>query len=249
MIRINWSQKYTFHLQPCLCTPGDALERRAGAQRKGEAVEEARPVPINCLLHGTCRETPPPCWDIHTVLPSLWAIASWKDIPYFHGMLQKWSSMESWSNNLLKEFHPSRKRVKLLPPGFVFIPVINQIPKESWKKFKGKKKASSSFAVSSLWLPGGFSLHFSLSKMFCWMFLPFVIIFSNISYIGTVVCTYVCIYMHTCMDCVPGSSHPLSVILHHSLTGVFLFWSTNPLDLWGTISVQTRVAMAEVFQN
>lgn len=36
----------------------------------------------------------------------------------------------------MEEFHPAWKRS--LPLGFVFIPVINQIPRESWMKFKGE---------------------------------------------------------------------------------------------------------------
>lgn len=95
-------------------------------------------------------------------------------------MLQKWSSIEPQSNNLLKEFHPSRKRVKLLPPGFVFIPVINQIPKESWKKFKGKRRQ----AAALLYLPfdsqEDFHCTFPCLKCSVECSLLFVIIFSNL---------------------------------------------------------------------
>lgn len=53
--------------------------------------------------------------------------------------VRKRGNVEPGGNNLLKEFHPAGKRVKSLPLVFVFIPVTNQIPKESWKKFKGKR--------------------------------------------------------------------------------------------------------------
>lgn len=101
--------------------------------------------------------------------------------------------MEPRSNNLLKEFHPSRTRVKLLPPGFVFIPVINQIPKESWKKFKGKRRQ----AAALLYLPcdsqEDFYCTFPCFKCSVECSLLFLIIFSKSSYIVTVVfkCTHV----------------------------------------------------------
>lgn len=125
----------------------------------------------------------------------------------------KRSSMEPQSNNLLKEFHPSGKRVKLLPPGFVFILVINQIPKESWKKFKGERRE----AAALLYLPcdsqEDFHCTFPCLKCSAECSLLFLVIFSKSSYIGTVVCTCVCIYMHTCMDSVPRNADPLPFVL------------------------------------
>lgn len=107
-------------------------------------------------------------------------------------MLQKCSSMETQSNNLLKEFHPSGKRVKLLPPGFVFIPVINQIRKESWKKFKGKEgklQLCCIFLVTPMRICPVCTFPCLKCSVEC--SLLFVIIFSTSSYVGTVVCTHV----------------------------------------------------------
>lgn len=56
--------------------------------------------------------------------------------------------MEPRGNDLLKEFFPARKRIKSLPPVFAFIPVITQIPKKSWNKFKGKiRQALQHFCI------------------------------------------------------------------------------------------------------
>lgn len=85
------------------------------------------------------------------------------------------------------------------------------------------------------------------------MFSPICHNFLKSSYIGTVVCIYVCIYMHTCIDSVPRSADPLPFELscsYFSLAG-FIF-SSEALIHWicgGTFLVQTRVSMAEFFQN
>lgn len=55
----------------------------------------------------------------------------------------KRGSVKPRGNNLLEEFYPAGKKVKSRPPGFVFIPVINQIAKESWKTFKGKRRQTT----------------------------------------------------------------------------------------------------------
>lgn len=134
----------------------------------GWAGEEARCVLVNWVIPRTCPELSclPLCLNIIYTAQKLQVLKSTSLLPV---SCCKKGQCRGQRYNLWKEFFPAR--VKLLPPVFVFISIINQIQKKPLKQIQRTKNASCSIALSSLWLPKGFSLQPALFWKLCWILL------------------------------------------------------------------------------